>query len=119
MSPEQAQGARVDGRTDVYGLAAVCYRCLTGRSPFSARDTPALLYKVVHEMPIDPRQLGRVHDEIAAVLAIGMAKDLRDRFESSEELAAALALALRGRLSGALATRAAALLARHPWRHPL
>src|SRR5690606_27432716 len=63
MAPEQARGQRVDARADLYALAAVAYRALTGRHPFSAPDTPSLLYAVVHRMPARPSALA---DELTA-----------------------------------------------------
>ncbi|HEX3761756.1 MAG TPA: serine/threonine-protein kinase, partial [Kofleriaceae bacterium] len=60
MAPEQARGEAVDHRADLYALGAVIYRCLTGRVPFVARDTPALLYAVVHVMPVRPSALAPV-----------------------------------------------------------
>src|SRR5438067_13241019 len=60
MSPEQARGAAVDHRADVYALGAVIYRCATGRVPFSRPDTPSLLFAVVQEMPLRPSAIAQV-----------------------------------------------------------
>src|SRR5262249_12014310 len=60
MSPEQARGSAVDHRADVYGLGAVVYRCVTGRVPFAADDTPSLLYAVIHDMPLRPSSIAKV-----------------------------------------------------------
>src|SRR4051812_25605706 len=52
MSPEQAMGEReVDGRSDLYSLAVVAYQMLTGRVPFNAGNSMALLLKHVQESP--------------------------------------------------------------------
>ena len=52
MSPEQAVGEReIDGRSDIYSLAVVGYQMLTGRVPFSAGNSLALLLKHVNESP--------------------------------------------------------------------
>src|SRR5213078_479112 len=54
MAPEQALGQPVDTRADLHALGAIAYRCATGRPPFDAADPAALLYAVVHRMPVRP-----------------------------------------------------------------
>ncbi|MBL9019002.1 MAG: serine/threonine protein kinase [Myxococcales bacterium] len=92
MSPEQAAGKSVDHRADVYALGAVVYRCVTGRQPFSAPDTPALLYQVIHEQPPPPSTLASVGSstELDSVLAKALAKDPADRYQTAAELVGAL-----------------------------
>jgi serine/threonine-protein kinase len=119
MAPEQAQGKRVDGRADVYALAAIAYRCLTGRLPFHAPDTPSLLYAVVHRMPARPGALAELPADVDRWCAIALAKSPDVRFPSGAAQADALAAALEGRLDdaldGKLRRRADALIRKHPW----
>jgi serine/threonine protein kinase len=51
MSPEQASCEQVDGRSDLFSLGCVLYRMCTGRQPFQAGNTTAMLLAV---MPHDP-----------------------------------------------------------------
>ena len=118
MAPEQAQGKRVDGRADGYALAAVAYRCLTGRHPYSGADTPTLLYAVVHKMPLRPSSVADLHADVDACLAVALAKHPDDRFATGAAFAAALEAALAGTLDPALRKRAAALLRKLPWEEP-
>jgi hypothetical protein len=64
------------------------------------------LYRVVHTQPRGPSSLAKVAPEVELVLAIGLAKDPRDRFQTAGELADALAAAIDGRISDTLRTRA-------------
>ncbi|HVV83401.1 MAG TPA: serine/threonine-protein kinase [Kofleriaceae bacterium] len=115
MAPEQARSEDVDGRADVYALAAIAYRCLTGHPPFTGKDVPTTLYDVVYKMPTRPSLLVDLPADVDRVLAIGMAKQPGDRFAAAPELAAALAAAALGELDAALRERADAVLARHAW----
>jgi len=116
MAPEQA-GGDVDARADVYGLAAVAYRALTGRQPFVGSDFTAIVLDVVSKMPVKPTSIATdVHRDIDLALAIGLAKDPNRRFATAAELADAIDAALRGKLSGPLRSRARALLREMPWR---
>lgn len=115
LSPEQACGEDVDGGADRYGLAAIAYRCITGRIPFSGKELPAILYKVVHGMPPQPTSLAAVPPPVDAVLAIGLAKRSADRFETAAEFTESLATALAGHRDDWLERRAEALLAEVPW----
>ncbi len=115
MAPEQAQGKLVDPRADLYALAAVVYRCLTGQHPYTGADTPALLYAVVHRMPVRPSLLADLPADVDACLALGMAKEPGDRFATGEAFADALATALAGKLDGRDRKRGEALMRRQPW----
>ncbi len=115
MAPEQARGEVVDYRADLYALAAILYRALTGHPPFSNRDVPTTLYDVVYKMPARPSSLAPLSEQLDYVLAIGLAKRVDDRFGSSSELTEALASAARDELSEQHALHARDLLRRHGW----
>ncbi len=115
MAPEQARGEQVDHRADLYAMGAVLYRCLTGRAPYSAKDTPTLLYAVVHTMPLRPTEVG---PHLEAFLAIAMAKTKIERFDSAAELASSFLAALDNRLDDAMLKRARTLLRNKPWSEP-
>ncbi|MBL9019003.1 MAG: serine/threonine protein kinase [Myxococcales bacterium] len=115
MAPEQAQGKRVDIRADLFALAAIAYRCLVGRHPFTATDTPSLLYAVVHRMPPRPGEIADLPADLDAWFALALAKDPAARFPSGAALAGAFEAALAGLLSAETRKRAASLLAKHPW----
>jgi serine/threonine-protein kinase len=118
MAPEQAKGELVDHRADLYALGAVIYRCLTGRVPFVARDTPALLYAVVHIMPLRPSAFGPVSPQLEAFLQIALAKARDARFESGAELAMAFAAAEQRTLPDLLLRRARKLAHQLAWTEP-
>jgi serine/threonine-protein kinase len=114
MAPEQASGGTVDHCTDLYALAAIAYRALTGHPPFSAGDIAETLYRVVHTRPRRPRDLApNLPPDVELVLAIGLAKRPTDRFSAAVDFAGALVEALEGNLSAAIRARAAALP--YPW----
>jgi serine/threonine protein kinase len=56
MSPEQADGDEVDGRSDIYGLGVAMYECLTGAVPFKANNPLSLIRKIIDEQPVGPRE---------------------------------------------------------------
>jgi serine/threonine-protein kinase len=93
MAPEQASGGTIDHAVDLYALAAIAYRALTGHPPFAAGEIAETLYRVVHTKPRRPSDLADVPPEIDLVLAIGMAKNPAQRFRSAHEFASALAAA--------------------------
>ena len=115
MSPEQVRGERVDPRADQFALAAVAYRAMTGRPPFSAPTVQATLAQTLDHQPPAPSQLVRVPGGVDAVLAVGMAKDPKRRFRDTATFADALNQALEGLRSGGVERQAMRVLDRHPW----
>ena len=88
MSPEQAGGGALDGRSDVFSLGCVLYLALTGRRPFDGDSVPAILAKVLHARPEPPSRLTPgVPLELDHVIARAMAKVPADRYAGAGSLA--------------------------------
>ncbi|MCB1810463.1 MAG: serine/threonine protein kinase [Candidatus Competibacteraceae bacterium] len=83
MSPEQAQGKKIDARSDQYGLGTVLYECLTGRTPYQGGDSFAIAFQHIYE-PIP--ELPPVRACFQPLLNKLMAKDPADRFASTEDI---------------------------------
>ena len=109
------KGDEVDHLADLYALTAIAYRAVTGRPPFVGDEVAKVLMDVLTRVPESPRAFAAVPVDVELVLAIGLAKKRRDRFESVEALAAALILAERGELDDATRKRGWALLKQAPW----
>jgi serine/threonine-protein kinase len=94
MSPEQAQGQEVGARSDVYALAVVAYRMLSGQVPFGGTTPHAVLYKHVHEAPPPLSSLRPgLPPALEGVLNRGLAKDPAARYASAGAFALALSRA--------------------------
>jgi eukaryotic-like serine/threonine-protein kinase len=113
LSPEQARGAAVDHRSDLYSLGIVLYELLTGTVPFTG-DTPVeIAMKHLSKVPEPPSakrpEIPRALDQ---VVLRALAKDPDDRFGSAEELDAELAQVAEGLpVSAETADAATAVLA--------
>jgi tRNA A-37 threonylcarbamoyl transferase component Bud32 len=91
MAPEQIQGQKVDGRTDIYALGIVLYEMLVGWAPFSATTPVAALYKQVNEPPPPLRQANiNVPDWLEAVVTKALAKSPQDRYQQASDFDEAL-----------------------------
>jgi eukaryotic-like serine/threonine-protein kinase len=70
MSPEQARGREVDGRSDIFSLGAVLYEMLTGHYAFDGDSLPAIVYRVVNETPVAASSLRpQLPAELTSLLA--------------------------------------------------
>jgi serine/threonine-protein kinase len=91
MSPEQAKGETIDGRTDVYSLGAVLYEMLSGQSPISG-DTPAPI--LLRILTADVVPLGTLRPglplELEAIVHRAMRVDRAERFPDAGAMRAAL-----------------------------
>jgi serine/threonine-protein kinase len=115
MSPEQARGVSVDHRADVFALASIAYRCLTGRPAFAGDEYPKILFDTVYTQPTRPGALIHLPEDIDLILALGLAKQPDDRPELAIDFALQLGLAVEERLPEDLRARARAILEQTPF----
>ena len=87
MSPEQAKGAEVDQRTDIWSLGVIMYEMLTGRPPFQGDVEPALLYSIMNQDPEPVTALrSDVPIELERVAMRSLAKNPDKRYESADDV---------------------------------
>jgi len=92
MSPEQAAGATVDGRSDIYSLGVVGYLAVSGRLPFESNSLPALLVRQASEAPPSVMRVAPgLPPALGAAIDRCLARDATERFADGERLAEALA----------------------------
>jgi tetratricopeptide (TPR) repeat protein/TolB-like protein/predicted Ser/Thr protein kinase len=87
MSPEQATGEEVDGRSDLWALGAVLYEMLTGRRAFAADHERAILHSILSSdpTPIDARRPD-VPAELSRIVRRLMSRDPKQRYQTAGEL---------------------------------
>ena len=97
LSPEQAQGKRLDARSDLYTCGVILFECLTGRAPFIAEEAIAVAIKHVQEAPpamteVNPNT--RVPPSVDKLVFKLMSKKPEQRYQSAEEVVAAIDAAM-------------------------
>src|SRR5579863_4332036 len=87
MSPEQVKGKDLDGRSDLFSFGVVLYEMVTGEKPFVGQNVTTIIYKIVNETPIPPRDLDvTIHPGLSMVVTKTLAKSPDERYQTGEEL---------------------------------
>src|SRR5436190_12395872 len=138
MSPEQAEGRKVDARSDIFSFGSVLYEMVTGRKAFAGDSRLSLLSKIVSEDPRPPRQLAAsIPPDLEKIILHCLRKDPARRYQDMADVKVALEDVGEESASGqhAVASRpssrrrwawavllpvmvAAAFFAWHAWRGP-
>jgi eukaryotic-like serine/threonine-protein kinase len=91
LAPEQARGEEAGPSADLYALGVVAYQLMSGRLPYEANSLTELALKQQHEQPATLDTLvAAVSSELADAVAIALALDPRDRYQSAREMGQAL-----------------------------
>jgi serine/threonine-protein kinase len=88
MSPEQAMGDKLDGRSDIFSLGVCAFEMLSGEQPFPGTNVTSILYKLVHVDPIEPANLemnGLVPQKWHEVFGRVLAKRPDDRYQTATD----------------------------------
>jgi serine/threonine-protein kinase len=86
MSPEQAMGEKLDGRSDIFSLGVVAFEMLSGLQPFPGANVTSILYKLVHVDPVEPADLetnGLVPQKWREVFHKVLAKKPENRYQTA------------------------------------
>ena len=105
MSPEQAAGDTIDGRSDLFSLGIVLYECATSRRPFAGNNARAVLSAILHSAPMAPGLLN--HDlpvRLQQVISDCLEKDPDLRYQNAASLRADLKRVKRDLESGRTAS---------------
>jgi len=86
MSPEQAKGRPVDGRTDIFAFGSVLYEMLTGRPAFDGEDVPDILSRVLQREPDWSRLSAATPPSISRLLRLCLRKDVKKRRQTATDV---------------------------------
>jgi serine/threonine protein kinase len=91
MSPEQASGWKIDGRSDIFSLGVILYELLTGRRPFSGDTFPSLMFAIIKEDPNPPSLVDpNISKAWDAIVMKALAKTREERYATAREFAEAV-----------------------------
>jgi eukaryotic-like serine/threonine-protein kinase len=111
MSPEQARGLKLDGRTDLFSLGVVLYEMVAGRPPFEGATSSDVLVAILERQPDSLARRPGVPAELERIITKALEKDREVRYQHASELRADLKRLKRemdsGHLAAAPVTRAA------------
>ncbi len=87
MAPEQLQGERLDGRTDLYAMGVMVYELLAGRPPYDAKMPLEMCQKILEQEPVPLVSVyPEVDEQLARVAHRLMRKDPSERYQTAEEV---------------------------------
>jgi eukaryotic-like serine/threonine-protein kinase len=107
MSPEQARGEQLDGRTDLFSLGIVLYQMATGKVPFDGTSTAAVMASILRDVPEPPiRTNPELPTELGRIIGKALEKDPDLRYQSASDLRSDLKRLKRDTDSGRVLARA-------------
>ncbi|GHU85918.1 serine/threonine-protein kinase PrkC [Clostridia bacterium] len=91
ISPEQAKGGQLDGKTDIYSVGVMLFEMVTGRLPFEADNPVSVALKQIQSQPMRPRQINSLLPlGLEQIIMNALQKDQNGRYQSAAEMLNAL-----------------------------
>ncbi|GHV29961.1 serine/threonine-protein kinase PrkC [Clostridia bacterium] len=91
ISPEQAKGGQIDGKTDIYSAGVMLFEMVTGRLPFEADNPVSVALKQIQSQPMRPRQINSsLPLGLEQIIMNALQKDQNGRYQSAAEMLNAL-----------------------------
>ncbi len=88
MSPEQARGSAIDGRSDLFAVGAILYEMVAGKKAFRGDSITGLIFKIITEEPLPLKEEDpTIPDELVRIVARALVKDPAGRYQAGRELA--------------------------------